>query len=79
MAKNPAAINNNNKHNKQKNHRLKHQCSGTLEDAIAFHDVLKQVSDCLLYFWFAMVLGVVPVFWNHIYVRVCANNLKLLL
>ena len=77
MAKHPTAIKNNNKHNKQKNKRLKHQCMGTLEGAIACHYFLKKVSDCLLYFWLAMVLGIVKVVWVHIYVSACAKNLAL--
>ena len=78
MAKHRAAIKNNTKHNKQKNKRLKHQCWGAPEDTIASHCVFKQVSDCLLYLWRAMVLGVMKVVWVHIYAGACAKNLVLL-
>ena len=40
---------------------------------------LRQVSDCLLYFWFAMALGVVKAVRVYISVGACAKNLVLLL
>ena len=55
MAKHPAAIKNNTKHNKQKNERLKHQCWGTPEDTTASHYFLnKFLTACCTYvgLWF---------------------------